>query len=181
MADINFDQIAYESAPIGIVLTQHRIVKSCNLMFAEMLGYQKDEVLEQSFRMFYQTRKEFDNVRDIGIKPLKEKGVYTDERLVKRKDGDQIWCRFRAQTLTREAPLAKTIMSYAVISQTTHSFTPREREVILYLSKGLTSKEIAIELSMSPRSIEDIRLRLHKKMSVKNATELLAKLAHIPT
>lgn len=146
-----------------------------------MLGYQKEEVLNQSFRMFYQTRKEFDNVRDIGIEPLKEKGIYSDERLVRRKNGDQIWCRFRAQTLTRETPLAKTIMSYAVISQKSYSFSPREREVVLFLSKGLTSKQIAIELSMSPRSIEDIRLRLHKKMNVRNAAELLAKLANIPT
>lgn len=181
MTDINFDQIAYENAPIGIVLTQHRIVRSCNLMFADMLGYEKGEVLDQSFRMFYQTRKEFDNVRDIGIEPLKEKGVYSDERLVTRKDGSQIWCRFRAQTLRRDVPLAETILSFAVISQKALSFSQREREVIFHLSRGLTSKEIAQQLSMSPRTVEDVRHRLHKKMNVKNATELLAKLAHIPT
>eukprot|EP00521_Asterionellopsis_glacialis_P003566 CAMPEP_0195275802 /NCGR_PEP_ID=MMETSP0706-20130129/18104_1 /TAXON_ID=33640 /ORGANISM="Asterionellopsis glacialis, Strain CCMP134" /LENGTH=63 /DNA_ID=CAMNT_0040333217 /DNA_START=56 /DNA_END=244 /DNA_ORIENTATION=- len=62
-----------------------------------MVGYDKQDIVGQSFRMFYGSRQEFDDIRDVGLEPLRAKGVYTDERMVKCKNGAQIWCRFRAQ------------------------------------------------------------------------------------
>lgn len=56
------------------------------------------------------------------------------------------------------------------------SLTARERQVVGGLGRGLTSKEIARELGLSPRTIEDVRARLHKRFQVKNTTELLARL-----
>lgn len=175
------DQIAYEYAPIGIVLTEHRVIKSCNKTFADLFGYDKSELLGQSFRMLYATHQEFENIRDIGLGSLRERGIYSDERMVTRKDGTQIWCRFRAQTLTRDAPLNRTVLSFALISDqpSTLSLSLRERQVVTHLSKGLTSKEIARVLDKSPRTIEDVRSRLLKKFKMKNATELLAHLTHI--
>lgn len=178
----NFEQLAYDNAPIGIVMTEQRIVKSCNATFADMLGYQKIDILEQSFRMFYATCQEFDDIRDIGIEPLRTKGVYCDERMVKCKSGSQVWCRFRAQALNRDEPLEQAVLSFALISENSSafSFTPRERQVITHLSTGMTSKEIGFALGISPRTVEDIRRRLLKKFKVRNAAELLARLNHIP-
>jgi DNA-binding NarL/FixJ family response regulator len=49
----------------------------------------------------------------------------------------------------------------------------REIEIVRYISKGLTSTEIAHILNLSRRSIDTFRLRMMKKMKVKNATELV--------
>lgn len=173
--------LAYDEAPIGIVLTEERIIKSCNATFCELFGYQKTELIGQSFRMLYATRKEFDSFRDIGIKPLQEKGIYSDERLMRRRDGTPFWCRFRAHTLDRDNPLSRTVLSFALISETLPNvqLTQRERQIVMQLSKGLTSKEIGRELSLSPRTIEDVRSRLLKKFDVKNATELLAHMTGV--
>lgn len=173
--------LAYDEAPIAIVLTEERIIKSCNTTFCALFGYEKSELLEQSFRMLYSTRKEFDSFRDIGIKPLQEKGIYSDERLMKRRDGSQFWCRFRARTLDRDNPLSRSVLSFTIISESLPNvqLTPRERQIVMQLSKGLTSKEIGRELALSPRTIEDVRSRLLKKFDVKNAAELLAHMTGV--
>jgi len=177
----HLNSLAFEEAPIGIVLTEQRIIKSCNRTFAQMVGFAKDQLMGHSFRMLYSSRQEFDRIRDIGLRPLREKGIYSDERIMRRRDGSHFWCRFRAHTLTRDAPLDRTILSFAVISDTVPNviLTPRERQVVLLLSKGMTSKEAARDLAISPRTVEDFRARLLKKFQVKNTAELLAHLTGV--
>jgi len=171
-------QLAFDHAPVGLVLTENRIIKSCNQTFAELFGYTVAELVNQSFRMLYETRKEFDEIRDIGLAPLRETGDYTDERLMLHRDGTMFWCRFRAHTLTPDDPLGRTVLTFTDISETHQPFslTPRERQVVLLLRKGMTSKEIARSLSISPRTVEDHRARLLSKFEVKNVAELLARL-----
>ena len=52
----------------------------------------------------------------------------------------------------------------------------REIEIVRYISKGLTSTEIAEILNLSTRSIDTFRLRMMKKLQVKNSTELVKTL-----
>ena len=173
-----FSQLAFDHAPIGIVMTENRIIKTCNLTFANLFGYTREELINQSFRMLYKTRDEFDGIRDVGLAPLRETGDYTDERIMLHRDGSMFWCRFRAHTLTPEDPLERTILSFADISAKYQStaLTPRERQVVMLLRKGNTSKEIARSLTISPRTVEDYRAKLLAKFNVKNVAELLVHL-----
>ncbi|MEM7214151.1 MAG: PAS and helix-turn-helix domain-containing protein [Pseudomonadota bacterium] len=176
--DVDFEILAFEHAPVGIVLTEKRVIRACNETFASMLGYEKQELINQSFRMLYQSREEFDRMRDIGIEPLKSEGIYLDERIMTRRDGEAIWCRFRAQTLTPDSPLERSILSFALITDRapTTGLSFRERQVATHLSQGRTSKEIGKFLQISPRTVEDVRSRLLKKFKSKNTAELLANL-----
>ena len=173
--------LAFDKAPVGLVLTEERVIRACNDTFCQMVGYEKPALLQQSFRMLYQSDGAFKQIRNIGLTHLKEKGSYSDERLVRHKDGSQFWCRFRAITLTPDQPLARTILSFAQIpdQMPDTSLTRRERQVVGYLSKGMTSKEIARHLSLSPRTIEDYRTNLRKKFGARNTTELLAHLVRL--
>jgi DNA-binding CsgD family transcriptional regulator len=71
------------------------------------------------------------------------------------------------------------VLSFALIEDKNSGpqLTNREREVLLLLSQGKTSKEIARDLGLSPRTIEDVRARLLKKFQVKNVAVLLARLS----
>ncbi len=175
---IDLQKLAFDQAPVGIALTEQRVIRACNATFCKLFGYDKPALIGQSFRMLYQEEKEFEQIRDIGIARLKEGGEYSDERLVYHRNGEMFWCRFRAVTLTPDDPLARTVLSFAPIPDhvTDYSLTKRERQVVGFLSKGLTSKEIARRLTLSPRTVEDYRLRLCKKFNVKNTTELLSHL-----
>ncbi len=176
----DFTRLAFDAAPIGLVLTEQRIIRACNATFAEMTGYGMDALTDCSFRILYASEQEFDSIRDIGLEPLRRDGAYSDERLLRRADGGALWCRFRARTLTPDDPLARVVMSFAPIaSREAPPLTARERDVVSGLARGQTSKEIARALGLSPRTIEDVRARLLKKFKVRNAALLLSRLSDL--
>lgn len=53
------------------------------------------------------------------------------------------------------------------------SLTPREREVLDLIGRGLTNKQIASQLHLTLRAIEDRRARLMRRMGVASLAELL--------
>lgn len=179
--DPSLAMLAFAKAPVGLVLTEDRVIRTCNDTFAQMFGFRPRELLDQSFRILYPNRQAFDNIRDIGIAPLRQSGIYSDERLVHHRSGNQFWCRFRAVTLTPERPLERTILSFAQLSDQTPvvSLSRRERQLVVFLSHGLTSKEIAQRLELSPRTIEDYRARLRRKLGAKNTSEVLSHLLRL--
>jgi FixJ family two-component response regulator len=56
--------------------------------------------------------------------------------------------------------------------------SPREREIIALIAKGLTNKLIARELDISPRTIEVHRTHIMHKMGANNLAELVRLYAH---
>jgi len=174
----DLDTIAFNLAPIGVVLTENRIIKSCNQTFAHMFGYAREALLDQSFRMLYPSATEFDAIRDVGLNALRETGQYSDERIMHRRDGTMFWARVRVATPNPQNPLSRAILSFADISgqRPEVELTPREKQVVMRLGQGLTSKEIARELGLSPRTIDDYRARLLHKFDVRNIAELLSRI-----
>lgn len=52
------------------------------------------------------------------------------------------------------------------------ALTPREREVMLLATGGLSNKQIARELGISPRTVENHRARMMEKMQADNLADL---------
>ncbi len=179
--DHELSSLAFDAAPIGIVLTEHRIIRACNTTFCEFSGYDRQEILGQSFRIFYNSEDEFERIRDVGLKSLLDDGTYSDQRLLRRRDGSSLWCRFDARIMNADDPLARVVLSYARLTNgdTQRTLTSRERDVASLLDRGLTSREIGEDLQLSARTVEDVRARLLKKFNVKNASEMLTRLTNI--
>ncbi|TVP83130.1 response regulator [Thioalkalivibrio sp.] len=53
-----------------------------------------------------------------------------------------------------------------------NELTPREREVLQHVTAGLSNKEIARELDISPRTVEKYRARMMEKMQAESIAEL---------
>ena len=51
--------------------------------------------------------------------------------------------------------------------------TLREREVLEQVAVGLSSKEVGQALGISPRTVEDIRSRIMRRLGVRNTAELI--------
>ena len=172
-------RIAFDAAPVGVVLTEHRIIRACNATFGTITGHDPDTLLGQSFRIFYDTDTAFTAIRDVGLAPLRAGDGYTDERLIRHASGRSLLTRFRARTLTPDDPLARLVMTFAPLRADTpdRSLTPRERTVVAGLTRGQTSKEIARDLGLSPRTVEDVRARLLRRFKARNAAELLTRLS----
>jgi FixJ family two-component response regulator len=57
------------------------------------------------------------------------------------------------------------------------AITPKEREVLNLIAQGRTNKEIAADLHLSVRAVEDRRARLMRKVRVRSVAELVQLLA----
>lgn len=61
----------------------------------------------------------------------------------------------------------------ATITTRLERLTPRERQVFDALVRGLANKEIALDLSISPRTVEVFRAKLMSKMQASSLTDLV--------
>ncbi|APE45376.1 helix-turn-helix transcriptional regulator [Sulfitobacter alexandrii] len=176
-----FADLAFTYAPVGLVVTEARVIRQCNNAFGQMFGYAPEELAGQLFAILYPTDAEFVNIRDRGVKQLRETNRYWDERIMARRDGTLFWCRVRGHSFTPEDPLARAVWSFADLSAERPYFplTRREREILSYLSEGLTSKEIAINLEISHRTVEVYRAKLLRKFGVNNTSGLFHSMGGI--
>lgn len=53
------------------------------------------------------------------------------------------------------------------------SLTPREREVLVLIAEGMSSKEIAVELGVSPKTADSHRSRLMEKTGIHKVSRLV--------
>lgn len=60
------------------------------------------------------------------------------------------------------------------------ALTPRQREVCALMVRGMTAKQVAIELAISPRTVEDHRLAVFRHFDAHNAAEVLFRLCGDP-
>jgi two-component system secretion response regulator SsrB len=51
--------------------------------------------------------------------------------------------------------------------------TPREKQVLRLVAEGWTSREIASQLKISPKTVEVFRQNLLRKFGVKNSVQLV--------
>lgn len=174
-------ELAFAHAPVGLVVTENRVIRACNLEFSAMFGYQPSGLRDRSFAILYPSEEEFVNIRNRGIEALRERGRYWDERVMRRRDGSLFWCRVRGHTFTPDTPLGRAVWSFADLSDSRpyQPLTRREREVFSLLGEGKTSKEIARALQLSYRTVEVHRARLLKKFGASNTAGLFQSLGAI--
>ncbi len=173
---------AFEHAPLGLIYTEDRIIRHCNRRFTEMFGYPSHDLINASLSKLYPSSEEFLRVGKIGAQKMIGSGRYQDERIMRRRSGELFWCRVRGQSLDLSAPFSQATWSFADISEMrpVARLTARERQVATMLAGGLTSKEIARALEISPRTVEVYRSRLLEKFNARNSLEMVAQLAGVP-
>jgi len=181
-APMSISDLAFTHAPIGICVLENRIVRTPNEAFAAMFGKTVAECRGQSIADFYASQEDFENIGAKVKDALEEQGTYLDERIMKRKDGILFWCRVRGKSLTPENPFHCGVWTFADLSdeRPVVSLTQREREIAILTCRGMTSKEIGLELEISYRTVEEYRARLLKKFRARKLAELVAKLSGMP-
>ena len=176
-------QLAFDLAPVGLVLSRNRVIMDCNQRLCEMFGTTHERLVGQSFQILYPSVDEFERT-GVRITPiLNRKGTYADDRLMRRVDGrfkDEVfWCHVTGRALNRDAPHEAGIWCFEDLSAlrpVTADLTAREREVAAHLMDGLTSKEIGRALGISHRTVEIYRVKLMRKYEASGAADLIQKL-----
>jgi PAS domain S-box-containing protein len=171
---------AFEMAPIGLVLSEHRLIRDCNRQLLAIFGAEREQLIGQSFEVLYPSPAEFQRTGERILASLDRQGFYADDRVMRRSgNGELFWCHVAGRALDPSDPHAKGIWSFEDLSahrQIKAELTAREREIAALLIEGLTSKLIGRRLGISPRTVDVYRARLMKKYEAATTPELVHKL-----
>lgn len=176
-------RVAFELAPIGLVLSRERLMIDCNQQLLQMFGASRDEIVGQSFERLYPSTDEFERTGLRIVASLDASGRYADERVMRRVGGVQagelFWCHVSGRALDPQAPHAAGIWAFEDLSAKRRlgaELTAREREIAALLAQGLTSKGIGRHLGISPRTVDVYRARLMRKFDAATTPELVHRL-----
>ena len=176
--DVDY-RLAFDMAPVGLVLSRHRTMVDCNRHVCEMFGASREVLIGQSFQILYPSADEYERLGAHMEPILNAKGHYADNRIMKRANGEVFWCHVSGRALNRHTPHESGIWSFEDLSSqraVKAELTGREREVAARLLEGLTSKEIGRTLEISHRTVEIYRARLMRKYHASTAADLVHKL-----
>ena len=177
-------QLAFDLAPVGMVLSRERKIVDCNQQLCEMFGASRTQLLGQSFLVLYPSIAEYERTGARIAPILNRQGSYADNRIMKRVGGrfagEAFWCHVTGRALHPDAPHAAGIWCFEDLSAerpVQAALTAREREVAANLMQGLTSKQIARLLQISHRTVEVHRARLMAKYQAHTTADLVHKLS----
>jgi len=86
-------QLIFDNAAVGILFARDRMVRSCNRRLAEIFGYQPEELVGRSTRIFYLSDADFQSHGAEVFKVVLDGGTYIGEKRVRHKDGHPFWVR----------------------------------------------------------------------------------------
>ena len=102
-------QWAFDLAPIGLIVSRHRIIVACNQQVCSLFGTTPDVLLGQSFALLYPSVDEFHRMGERIFQPLVQRGSYQDERVMRRVGGrfagQVFWCRVSGRALDHAVAL----------------------------------------------------------------------------
>ena len=176
-------RIAFDLAPVGLVLSRERLMVDCNQALLDIFRTSREMLIGRSFAVLYPSVVEFERTGQRILAQLDSRGTYSDERIMKRvgsgRSGELFWCHVAGRALDARTPHAAGIWSFEDLSSRRRlklELTPREREIAALLIEGLTSKLIGRRLQISPRTVDVYRARLMKKYQASSTAELVNRL-----
>ena len=175
--------LIFHHAPVGLCVSKRRVIHNANPSLAAMFGYLPEQLADQSFQILYPSADEFERTGLRIVPIMSERGSYSDERIMKRANGELFWCHVSGRGLVDDDPHAAGIWTFEDLSEkrkVAAKLTPREREIAALLVEGKTSKLIARQIGMSPRTVEMHRAKLMKKFSAATSGELVHHLLGMP-
>jgi PAS domain S-box-containing protein len=176
--DVDY-RVAFDLAPVGLVLSRNRSIVDCNEQLCDMFAAERHLLVGQSFQVLYPSADEYERIGARIAPILNARGHYADDRIMKRAGGEVFWCHVTGRALNRNAPHEAGIWSFEDLSSrrpVKAELTAREREVAARLLDGMTSKEIGKALAISHRTVEIYRARLTRKYKASTTADLVQKL-----
>jgi DNA-binding CsgD family transcriptional regulator len=164
--------------PVGTMLSHDRVITNVNTAFAQIFGYERDQLLGRSLEVLYPTRRDFVDRGEQWREFLSMYGGHCDERLMLRRGDQPIRIRVKGRCKDRKNPYHLVACAFEAIPAATQPphLSMREHSIVTAMGQGMTSKEIARLLGLSHRTVETYRQRLMTKTGAKNASQLLAML-----
>ena len=174
---------AFQDAPVGQAIGRDRVISDCNRAFAEIFRGQVDDLVGTTFERLYPTQAHFADTGSRIAPVLSKNRTFSDDRVMRRLDGELFWVHVSGFTYTPDDPHHDTLWAFTDLSTNRKvnsalrgSMTPRERDIAALLIEGKTGKEVGQALGISFRTVDIYKTRLLRKYSVTNTPELVQRL-----
>lgn len=172
------DHFSLEELPVPLVFASHRIIRQVNAAFADLFGYTTDELADRPFTILYPELTDFVMVGNLWRTNFAGGQTFTDERVMRHRDGTKFWCRVRGRSMSAPDPFARAIYCFDPLPRPVETgrtdLTPRQRQIAALIAQGQTNAEIGRQLELSPRSVETHRYRMLRQLGLRNSAELVA-------
>jgi PAS domain S-box-containing protein len=179
----DYERLAFQHAPDATLILADRVILRASLRVEAVFGWAPQELEGQSIRVLYPGQTDYELIGERARKAMLETAVYRDERFMRRRDGQVVWMEGHGTALDRDDPQRLAIWTYRPLElghAPDRSLTATEKRIARYLVNGFTSKEIALALGSSPRTVEVHRANMIRKMQVRNSFELVSRLLAAP-
>lgn len=175
----DLERIAFLNAPDATLILADRMILRASLRVADVFGWTPAELEGRSMRLLYPGQTDYEVIGERARRALQDQPVCHDERFMRRKDGQVVWMEGSGAALDRTDPQRLAIWTYRPAERPADRFGPltaAEKRIARYLVNGFTSKEIALALSCSHRTVEVHRANMIRKLGVRNSFELVRML-----
>lgn len=172
----DYERLAFQHGPDATLILADRVILRASLRVEAVFGWTPRELEGQSIRLLYPTETDYELIGERARKAMLESHVYRDERFMRRKDGQVIWTEGKGAALDPANPQRLAVWTYRPLEAEAGAeghLTATEKRIARYLVNGFTSKEIALALGSSPRTVEVHRANMIRKTGVRNSFELV--------
>jgi PAS domain S-box-containing protein len=176
---MDYERLAFRHAPDATLILADRVILRASLRVQAVFGWTPKDLEGQSIRVLYPGQTDYEVIGARARKAMLAAEVYRDERFMRRKDGQVVWMEGRGTALDRDDPQRLAIWTYRPLEANSGAgdqLTPTEKRIARYLVNGFTSKEIALAIGSSPRTVEVHRANMVRKAGVRNSFELVSRL-----
>ncbi|MBK1697997.1 LuxR C-terminal-related transcriptional regulator [Rhodovibrio salinarum] len=177
-----------ESMPEAAFMIEHgnRTVMACNSRAERMFGYRMDELLGNTTCLLHLSEDAYEGFAQSSQGILEHGQPFHGQLWMRRADGT---CFPTEHTLTPLPNVGDQLISLSLVrdlsqkqpsthfSRVFNTLTPRERDVFAYTARGLSAKEIARNLGLSHRTVEQHRNNILQKFQLRSVKQLLAEVA----
>ncbi len=176
------ERIAFLHAPHAVLVLAARIIQRASPEVEALFGWRPEELIRQPIRLLYPGPVDYEVIGARARAAMLQDAVHHDTRFMRHKDGRAIWVAGSGKALDAADPERLAVWTYRPAEGTAPpgALTPAETRVARYLVNGFTSKEIALALECSPRTVEVHRAAMIRKMKVRNSFELVRALLTQP-
>ena len=179
---IHYNKLAFDFSPAPIVVLSNRHMVEMNHAFAQMFGYEREELLHHSIIKIFPSIEDYEKVGNDALQSLLQKNSlhYSDQRFMQHNSGEIFLTHTHGRTLTPEDPFQLMVWHFERKEQhpltSKQKLTNRESEITQLIVNGLTCKEIARKLCLSHRTVEVHKANLMKKLGAHSKSELSSKI-----
>lgn len=177
--DADYQRLGFWHSPDATLVLSRRVILQASKMVETTFGWTPAELEGQPIRVLYPGATEYEMIGQRARDALLQQEIYRDERFMRLKSGAAVWMEGYGRAIDPADPEKMAVWTYRRIDSAITKvsvLTPTEKTVAHYIVNGFTSKEIALAMKCSPRTVEVHRSNMMKKMGARNSSELARRL-----